>query len=62
MEKYYSSGQVCKILNVSQRKLEYWLARIGDVERINNRRIYNMDDVERIKNGIGQANLTGFKH
>jgi DNA-binding transcriptional MerR regulator len=61
MEKYYSSGQVCKILNVSQRKLEYWLTRIGDVERINNRRIYNMDDVLRIKNGIGEANSMGFK-
>ena len=61
MEKYYSSGQVCKILNVSQRKLEYWLTRIGDVERINNRRIYCMDDVERIKNGIGKVNLTGIE-
>ena len=59
MEKYYSSGQVCRIIGVSQRKLEYWLIRIGDVERINNRRIYNRDDVERIKNGIGEVNLTG---
>ena len=61
MEKYYSSGQVCQILNVSQRKLEYWLTRIGDVERINNRRIYSVEDVERIKNGIGRAGDKGIK-
>jgi DNA-binding transcriptional MerR regulator len=50
------------MLGVSQRKLEYWLNKIGDVERINHRRIYSKDDIERIKTGIGRAREIGLNN
>ena len=53
----YTAKDVCKTLNISHRKLSYWLDKIGDVERTSgNMRVFTNEDIERIKKKLGGNN------
>ena len=50
----YTSGDVCKLLDITYRQLDFLLKKVGDVRRTSgNMRLFTEEDVQRIKNQIG---------